>query len=172
MYHTSEKPNSFHGLGACLGLNEMNSSLVVFYKFGRICVWVWPENNGYILLTSKVETLFEILEFVRILPRTVGFCLKHLLKSLWGKAKLLSGLIHSEESRLLNVGECPNKWVCVCFWACFASYHWIKKKEPESRLSSYLLREALMEKYFLTTVSGRLSPVVSLSTENLFTEFC
>lgn len=94
-----------------MGLNEMNSSLVVFYKFGRICVWVWPENNGYILLTSKVETLFEILEFVRILPRTVGFCLKHLLKSLWGKAKLLSGLIHSEESRLLNVGECPNKWV-------------------------------------------------------------
>lgn len=32
MYHTSEKPNSFHGLRACLGLNEMNSSLVVFYK--------------------------------------------------------------------------------------------------------------------------------------------
>lgn len=136
MYHTSEKPNSFHGLRACLGLNEMNSSLVVFYKFGRICVWVWPENNGYILLTSKVETLFEILEFVRILPRTVGFCLKHLLKNLWGKAKLLSGLIHSEESKLLNVGECPNKWVCVCFWACFTSYHWIKKKGPESRLSS------------------------------------
>lgn len=119
MYHTSEKPNSFHGLRACLGLNEMNSSLVVFYKFGRICVCIWPENNGYILLTSEVETPFEILEFVRILPRTVGFCLKHLLKSLWGKAKLLSGLIHSEKSRLLKVGECPNKWVCVCFWACF-----------------------------------------------------
>lgn len=173
MYHTLEKPNSFHALRACLGLNEMNSSLVVFYIFGRTCVWVWPENNGYISLMSKVETFFEILEFVRILPRTVGFWLKHLLKSVWGRAKPLPGLIHSEESWLLNVGECPNKWVCVCFWACFTSYHWIRKKGPESWLSNIFWMGLLpMEKYLLTTLSGHLSPLVLLSRENVFTEFC
>lgn len=119
-----------------MGLNELNSSLVVFYIFGRIRVWIWTENNGYISFMNKVKTYFEILEFVSILPRTVGFWLKHLLKSIWGRANPLPGLIHSEESRLLNVGECPNKWVCVWFWACFTSYHWIRKKESESRLSS------------------------------------
>lgn len=170
MYHTPEKPNSFHGLRACLGLNEMNSSLF-FYVFGRTCVWVWPENNGYISPTSKAETFFEILEFVRILPRTVGFWLKHLLKSVWGIAKPLPGLIHREESKLLNVGECPIKWACVCFWVCFILYRWIKKKERESR-SIFWMGLLPMEKYLLTTLLGRVSPVVSLSMANLFTEFC
>jgi len=144
----------------------MNSSLVVFYTFGRTCVWVWPENNGYISLTSKAETSFEILEFVRILPGTVGFWLKHWLKSVWGRAKPLPGLIHSKKSRLVSVGEYPNKWVYDSFWTCFTSYHWIRKKGPESKLSNIFWMGLLpMEKYLLTTLSSHSSHVVSLSME-------
>lgn len=124
----------------------MNSSLIVFYIFGRTCVWVWPDNNGYITLTSKVETPFETAEFVRILPRTVVFWRRQLLKSVWGTAKPLPGLIRSEESRLLDVDERPNKLVYVCLWVSFTSYHWSGRKDPNqgwvvsSGWASYLWR--------------------------------
>lgn len=131
---------------------EMSSSLLVFYTFGRTCVWVWPENNGYISLMNKVETFFEIPEFVRILPRTVGFWLKHLLKSVWGRAKPLPGLIHSEESRLLNVRALTNGCVSA-FWPIPLHIIGSQRKDlnqgwvVSSRWSSYLWKNICLLHY-------------------------